>query len=72
MDSVTGARMAQALALEGGIGFIPRAMPIAAQAESLAVGNGGRLTVAALRAGAVCAIVAARPLTPVLTVEHNR
>jgi IMP dehydrogenase len=33
---VTGARMAQALALEGGIGFIHRAMPIAAQAESVA------------------------------------
>lgn len=36
MDSVTGARMAQALALEGAIGFIHRAMPIAAQAESVA------------------------------------
>ena len=36
MASVTGARMAQALALEGGIGFIHRAMPIAAQAESVA------------------------------------
>lgn len=35
MDSVTGARMAQALALEGGIGVIHRAMPIATQAESV-------------------------------------
>jgi IMP dehydrogenase len=36
MDSVTGARMAQAMALEGGIGFIHRAMSIAAQAERVA------------------------------------
>jgi len=36
MDSVTGARMAKALALEGGIGFIHRGMPIAAQTERVA------------------------------------
>ncbi|MGH7267649.1 MAG: IMP dehydrogenase [Candidatus Rokuibacteriota bacterium] len=36
MDSVTGARMAQAIALEGGLGFIHRGMPIAAQAERVA------------------------------------
>ncbi len=36
MDSVTGAQMAKALALEGGIGFVHRGMPIATQAESVA------------------------------------
>ncbi len=36
MDSVTGARMAKAMALEGGIGFVHRGMPIAAQAERVA------------------------------------
>jgi IMP dehydrogenase len=36
MDSVTGAQMAKAMAFEGGIGFIHRGMPIAAQAESVA------------------------------------
>lgn len=36
MDSVTAARMARAMALEGGIGFVHRGMPIAAQAESVA------------------------------------
>jgi IMP dehydrogenase len=36
MDSVTGAQMAKAMALEGGIGFVHRGMPIAAQADSVA------------------------------------
>ena len=36
MDSVTDTRMAKAMALEGGIGFIHRAMSIDAQAESVA------------------------------------
>lgn len=36
MDTVTGARMAKALALEGGIGFVHRGMPIAAQADRVA------------------------------------
>jgi IMP dehydrogenase len=36
MDSVTGAAMAKAMALEGGIGFVHRGLPIAAQAESVA------------------------------------
>ena len=36
MDSVTGARMATAMALEGGIGVIHRGMSIAAQAERVA------------------------------------
>jgi IMP dehydrogenase len=35
MDSVTGARMAKTLALEGGIGFVHRAMTIEAQARSV-------------------------------------
>jgi IMP dehydrogenase len=35
MDSVTGARMAKTLALEGGIGFVHRAMSIEAQARSV-------------------------------------
>jgi len=35
MDSVTGTRMAKTLALEGGIGFLHRAMSIEAQAESV-------------------------------------
>ncbi len=37
MDSVTGARMATAMALEGGIGFVHRGMTIAAQAERVAM-----------------------------------
>jgi IMP dehydrogenase len=36
MDSVTGARMAKTMALEGGIGFVHRAMSIEAQAEQVA------------------------------------
>ena len=36
MDSVTGRRMARALALEGGIGVVHRAMPIADQARRVA------------------------------------
>jgi IMP dehydrogenase len=35
MDSVTGARMAKTMALEGGIGFVHRAMTIEAQAKSV-------------------------------------
>src|SRR5688572_18532900 len=35
MDSVTGARMAKTMALEGGIGFVHRAMSIEAQARSV-------------------------------------
>src|SRR6185503_18154448 len=35
MDSVTGARMAKTLALEGGLGFIHRAMTIEAQARGV-------------------------------------
>jgi IMP dehydrogenase len=35
MDSVTDARMAKALALEGGLGFVHRGMSIAAQAQSV-------------------------------------
>jgi IMP dehydrogenase len=35
MDSVTGREMAQAMALEGGIGIIHRAMPIDRQAEAV-------------------------------------
>jgi IMP dehydrogenase len=36
MDSVTGARMAKAMALEGGIGFVHRGMSIASQADAVA------------------------------------
>jgi IMP dehydrogenase len=36
MDSVTGASMARALALEGGLGVVHRGMAIAAQAEAVA------------------------------------
>jgi IMP dehydrogenase len=36
MDSVTAAAMAKTMALEGGIGFIHRALPIATQAEEVA------------------------------------
>jgi IMP dehydrogenase len=36
MDSVTGARMAKTMALEGGLGFVHRAMAIDAQAERVA------------------------------------
>jgi IMP dehydrogenase len=35
MDSVTGSQMAKVMALEGGIGFVHRGMPIAAQVESV-------------------------------------
>ena len=35
MDSVTGATMAKAMALEGGIGFIHRALSIDAQARAV-------------------------------------
>ena len=35
MDSVTGARMAKAMALEGGLGFVHRGNSIAAQAEKV-------------------------------------
>jgi len=36
MDSVTDARMAVAMALEGGLGFVHRGLPIAAQAAEVA------------------------------------
>ncbi|HWW94658.1 MAG TPA: IMP dehydrogenase, partial [Vicinamibacteria bacterium] len=36
MDSVTEAGMAKTMALEGGLGFIHRAMPVDAQAQSVA------------------------------------
>jgi IMP dehydrogenase len=35
MDSVTGAHMAKTLALEGGLGFIHRGMPVVAQADKV-------------------------------------
>jgi IMP dehydrogenase len=35
MDSVTGARMAQVMALEGGLGFVHRALSIEAQAQKV-------------------------------------
>jgi IMP dehydrogenase len=46
MDSVTGSEMARTLALEGGLGFVHRGQPIAAQAEEVARvkrSHGGRV-----------------------------